>query len=352
MDELWSGWKKIKADGSAVRRELKRLNGFVTPEGVRRIDESVAWIRQLQLGIEGNYQFWRGLCDGVEGIQLIDWTRPERNRYAVSIRSRMPVDARKEDGTPQGWLYPQTMVWINGLPVILVMSMPKHRGLWHLWRLAKEYHEVAKRWMTLIQIVVMIQERLVWVAPSWNLPKRAPGRSAMLISDPNAWMAKVFSHEQILAWLRRGVKFNRVGGIAGPIEKTVVIPDWNGDLPGWLMNRPQEPRPSGERRNNAPWTPEEKRRREEKLGDWMEKRFRSDYRTTPRKMAYWASHYLYNTEMRLMPWLIKVAQRVKARVRMQRHRTAIMDATALEATDADCKPTDGPGHDDTVDEGS
>ncbi|MEW6542499.1 MAG: hypothetical protein AB1411_02690 [Nitrospirota bacterium] len=171
--------------------------------------------------------------------------------------------------------------------------------------------------MTLIQIVVLIDGKRVWVSPAWALPRRSMTRSAPQVANVARWTAAAFQPGQFLDWLRHGLRFKRAGGIAGPLKKTLVYPDFNGALPAWITgDRTGKPARSA----NGPWTPEEKRRREQTVGAWMEKRFETDMRITPKVMAYQARYYLMGREPRMMPWLIKLAQRVKVRLWMRQRR--------------------------------
>lgn len=74
-----------------------------------------------------------------------------------------------------------------------------------------------------------------------------------------------------------------------------------------------------ERKRRRKWTKEEKVKREAAVGAWMERRFDSNPDWTPVRMARTARHYL-KMEPVMIPWLVIIAQRVKARVRMRRIR--------------------------------
>src|SRR5208283_4077948 len=56
-----------------------------------------------------------------------------------------------------------------------------------------------------------------------------------------------------------------------------------------------------------------------KVENWMESRFAKDFSLTPRKAASVALHYM-KIDSRMAPLMIKIAQKVKNRVRMRNGR--------------------------------
>ena len=56
-----------------------------------------------------------------------------------------------------------------------------------------------------------------------------------------------------------------------------------------------------------------------KINNWMEKIFTQDMKKTPMGVASMCRHY-FGINPKMMPFLIKTAQRIKMRVRMRRYR--------------------------------
>ena len=61
-----------------------------------------------------------------------------------------------------------------------------------------------------------------------------------------------------------------------------------------------------------------------KVEKWMEARFAKDFSLTPRKAASVALHYM-KMDSRMAPLMIKIAQKVKNRVRMRKRRRQLIN---------------------------